>query len=162
MGSNVLTLHWNFGFVAIKFNYMISMFVELIFLFYVCRIHTPMTLSNAEEQLMQYLWKQKKAVMKSLIEAYGEPKPAATTIATLLKRMQDKGFVDYKQMGRSREYFPLVKKNDYFSNHVNGLIKNFFNDNPAQFASFFTEKTKFTKSLLQELRDIFEQIIVKK
>ena len=71
-----------------------------------------MTLSNAEEQLMQYLWKQKKALAKDLLEAYEDPKPATTTISTLLKRMQDKGFVDYKQLGRSREYFPLVKKKD--------------------------------------------------
>ena len=65
-----------------------------------------MSLSNSEEVLMQLLWKQKKAFMKDLIEAYPEPKPAPTTVATLLKRMQDKNFVDYKQLGRSREYFP--------------------------------------------------------
>ena len=98
-----------------------------------------MSLSNAEEQLMQILWKQEKAFMKDLIEAYPEPRPATTTIATLLKRMQDKNFVDYVQYGRSREYFPLVRKKDYFSKQVNGMIKNFFNDSAAQFASFFTK-----------------------
>ena len=87
-----------------------------------------MQLSKAEEQLMQILWKQEHALMKDLIEAYDDPKPATTTVATLLKRMQDKNFVDYVQVGRSREYFPLVKKKDYFSKHVNGLIKNFFNN----------------------------------
>ena len=81
-----------------------------------------MSLSNAEEQLMQILWKQEKAFMKDLIEAYPEPKPATTTIATLLKRMQDKNFVDYVQYGRSREYFPLVRKKDYFSKQSNILI----------------------------------------
>lgn len=121
-----------------------------------------MTLSNAEEQLMQYLWKQKKAVMKTLIACYEDPKPATTTIATLLKRMQDKGFVDYVQLGRSREYFPLVQKKDYFAKHVNGLIKNFFNNNPAQFASFFTEETNLSKSQLEELRTMIDQQIEKK
>ncbi|MBA3985697.1 MAG: BlaI/MecI/CopY family transcriptional regulator, partial [Flavobacteriales bacterium] len=74
-----------------------------------------MQLSKAEEQLMQLLWKQKCAYMKDLIEASPEPKPASTTVATLLKRMQDKRFVDYVQDGRSRKYFPLIKKKDYFS-----------------------------------------------
>ncbi|MEL6975818.1 MAG: BlaI/MecI/CopY family transcriptional regulator, partial [Bacteroidota bacterium] len=96
-----------------------------------------MKLSKSEEELMNLLWKHKKAFMKDLLDAYPEPKPATTTVATLLKRMADKGFIAYKSFGRSREYYPLVKKKDYFSNHVRGLIKNFFNDSPTQFASFF-------------------------
>ncbi|WP_026836575.1 BlaI/MecI/CopY family transcriptional regulator [Gillisia sp. JM1] len=121
-----------------------------------------MQLSNSEEQLMQILWKQEKALMKDLIEAYPEPRPATTTVATLLKRMQDKKFVDYIQLGRSREYFPLVKKKDYFSKHVNGLIKNFFNDSSSQFASFFTKETNLSKTELEELRKIIDQEIKSK
>lgn len=121
-----------------------------------------MSLSNSEEQLMQVLWKQKRAIMKDLIEAYKDPKPATTTIATLLKRMQDKKFVDYVQVGRSREYFPLVKKKDYFSKHFNGLIKDFFNNSPAQFASFFTEETNLSKTQLEELQTIINNQIKKK
>jgi predicted transcriptional regulator len=121
-----------------------------------------MQLTNAEEQLMQILWKQERAFMKDLIDAYKDPKPATTTIATLLKRMQDKNFVDYIQYGRSREYFPMVKKKDYFSKHVNGLIKNFFNDSPSQFASFFTEETNLSKKELRELKSIIDSEIKKK
>ncbi|WP_010230912.1 BlaI/MecI/CopY family transcriptional regulator [Gillisia marina] len=121
-----------------------------------------MQLSNSEEQLMQILWKQEKALMKDLIEAYPDPKPATTTVATLLKRMQDKNFVDYVQKGRSREYFPLVRKKDYFSKHVNGLIKNFFNDSSSQFASFFTKETNLSKTELEELRKIIDQEIKSK
>ena len=122
-----------------------------------------MTLSTAEEQLMQLLWKQEKAFMKDLIHAYPEPRPATTTVATLLKRMQDKKFVDYKQLGRSREYFPLVKKTDYFSKHVNGLIKDFFNDSAGQFASFFTRETDLSQKELEELKEIIDsQLKVKK
>ncbi len=121
-----------------------------------------MQLSNSEEQLMQILWKQEKALMKDLIEAYPEPRPATTTVATLLKRMQDKKFVDYIQLGRSREYFPLVKKKDYFSKHVNGLIKDFFNDSASQFASFFTKETNLSKKELEELKRIIDQEIKSK
>ncbi len=121
-----------------------------------------MALSAAEEQLMQLLWKQERAFMKDLIEAYPDPKPATTTIATLLKRMQDKNFVDYVQYGRSREYFPLVKKTDYFSKHVNGLIKNFFNDSASQFASFFTQETDLSEKELEELRGIIDNQLKKR
>ncbi|TVZ16637.1 BlaI/MecI/CopY family transcriptional regulator [Maribacter sp. MAR_2009_72] len=121
-----------------------------------------MQLSKSEEELMNILWKQKKAFMKDLLDAYPEPKPASTTIATLLKRMADKKFIDYKTLGRSREYFPLVKKKDYFSKHVNGLIKNFFNDSASQFASFFTQETNLSKMELEELKKLIDVELKKK
>jgi len=121
-----------------------------------------MSLSQTEEELMQYVWKLEKAFMKDLLDEYPEPKPAPTTVATLLKRMTEKGFVDYEQMGRSRQYYSLVKKSDYFSKHVNGLIKKFFNNSTSQFASFFTSETDLSEKELKELRDIVEQEIKKK
>lgn len=121
-----------------------------------------MTLSKSEEQLMQILWKQEKAFMKDLIDAYPDPKPAPTTVATLLKRMQDKNFVDYVQNGRSREYFALVKKKDYYSKQVNGMIKTFFNDSASQFASFFTKETNLSKEELEDLKRLIDQEIKNK
>ena len=121
-----------------------------------------MQLSKAEEELMNMLWKQKKAFMKDLLDAYPEPKPATTTIATLLKRMTDKGFVAYNSFGRSREYYPLVRKKDYFSRHVNSLIKNFVNDSASQFASFFTQETDLSKEELEELKRLIDNEIKKK
>ncbi len=120
-----------------------------------------MQLSKSEEELMNIVWKLKKAYMKDLLDAYPEPKPA-TTVATLLKRMADKGFVAYNTIGRSREYYPLVKKQDYFSKHVNGLIKNFFNDSASQFASFFAKETNLSKAELEELRKLIDNEIKKK
>lgn len=118
-------------------------------------------LSKTEEQLMQYLWKREKAFMKDLLEDYPTPKPATTTVATLLKRIADKGFIEYKLFGKSREYFPIIKKTDYFSNHVNGLIKNFFNDSASQFASFFTKETNLTTEELEALKEIIDSQIKK-
>ena len=118
-----------------------------------------MQLSKTEEQVMQFLWKLEKAFMKDLLAEFPEPKPATTTVATLLKRMQEKGFVDYKLFGKSREYYPLVKKSDYFSKHVNGLIKNFFNNSASQFASFFTSETNLTVTELEELKKLIDNQI---
>jgi len=121
-----------------------------------------MTLSKTEEQLMEYLWNQEKAFLKDLIEAFPDPKPAATTVATLLKRMTDKGFVGYKLYGNSREYHPMVKKSDYFSKQMKGMIKNSFNDSVLQFASFFTKTSNLSASELKELRKIIDNEIEKK
>lgn len=121
-----------------------------------------MQLSNSEEQLMEHLWKMETAFMKDILEAYPEPKPATTTVATLLKRMTDKKFVAYKEFGNSREYYPLVKKSDYFSKHVNGLIKNFFDNSASQFASFFTTETNLSENELEELKKIIDIQLKKK
>ena len=115
-----------------------------------------MELTKTEEQLMQYLWSLKKAFMKDILDAYPDPKPATTTVATLLKRMINKDFVGYERMGNSRQYFPLVSKRDYFARHLKGMIKTFFDDSPAQFASFFTEDADLTKEELAELRTMID------
>lgn len=121
-----------------------------------------MKLSRTEEQLMRHLWKLEKAIMKDLIEQYDDPKPATTTIATLLKRMRDKGFIDYEVFGKTREYFPLVNKSDYFTTHVRGLIQNFFGNSATTFASFFTKATDLSTEELEALRKEIDEEIKKK
>ena len=121
-----------------------------------------MRLSKTEERLMEFIWKQQKVFMKDIMEKYPDPKPATTTIATLLKRMQDKGFVAYHTFGNSREYYPLVDKEDYFSKKVKGLIQDFFDNSPTQFASFFTTTTNLTTSELEDLKNIVDLEIKRK
>ncbi|MCR8556449.1 BlaI/MecI/CopY family transcriptional regulator [Mucilaginibacter sp. BJC16-A38] len=121
-----------------------------------------MKLTSAEEQLMELIWDKDEIFMKDIIDSFPDPKPATTTIATLLKRMQNKGFVAYKLMGNSRQYYALVKKSEYFSKHVNGLIKNFFGSSAMQFASFFTTETNLTDEELEDLKKIIDKQLNKK
>lgn len=121
-----------------------------------------MQLSKTEEQIMELIWNKEKVFLKDLIDCFPDPKPATTTIATLLKRMQDKGFVGYTMFGNSRQYYPLVKKTDYFSKHVNGIIKSYFGDSALQFASFFTTTSNLTTSELEDLKIIIDKEIKRK
>ncbi|NQU86315.1 MAG: BlaI/MecI/CopY family transcriptional regulator [Mariniphaga sp.] len=121
-----------------------------------------MKLTTAEEQIMNYLWKLEKAFMKDLVEQFPEPRPAYTTIATLLSRMINKGFVDYKQYGNVREYFPLIKKPEYFSDKLGGMIKSYFNNSDAQFASFFTGQADMNLTELESLKKMIEDQIKSK
>jgi len=116
-----------------------------------------MKLPNAEEYLMEILWKCENAFLKDIMAYYPDPRPATTTVVTLLKRMQQKGVVAYRLFGNSRQYFPLVRKEDYFSSHVNAIVKNFFGDSALQFASFFTTAGNFSEKELEELKKIVEQ-----
>ena len=121
-----------------------------------------MKLSKTEEHLMEMIWSNEKAFLKELIDSFPEPKPAITTVATLLKRMQDKGFVGYTLFGNSRQYYPLVKKIDYFSKQVKGIIKNYFDDSTLQFASFFTKTSDMTEEELEDLKKIIDEEIKRK
>ena len=121
-----------------------------------------MKLPNAEEQIMKYLWKLEKAFMRDLLNEFPDPKPATPTLATLLRRMIDKNVVGYIQHGKIRQYYPIINKSEYFSSHINGLIKNFFNDSASQFASFFASETNLSEKELEELRDIVNRQIENK
>ena len=121
-----------------------------------------MYLTSAEEQIMKLLWKLEKAFFRDLLNEFPDPRPASTTVLTLLKRMIDKGFVSYKLYGNSREYYPLIQKSEYFSAHINGLIRDFFNNSTAQFASFFANETSLTQEELKELRDMVDKKIESK
>lgn len=116
-------------------------------------------LTETEIILMEILWKKEKVFMKDILEDYADPKPASTTIATLLKRMQNKDLVGYKLYGNSREYFPKVKKEDYFQGEMTSMINRFFNNSVSQFASFFTSTSKLSQKQLKELRDIIDKEI---
>ena len=116
-------------------------------------------LTDTEIVLMEILWKKERVFMKDILEEYADPKPAATTIATLLKRMQNKDLVGYKTFGNSREYFPKIRKEDYFQEEMSSMIDRFFNNSVSQFASFFTSNAKLSQKQLKELRDIINKEI---
>jgi BlaI family transcriptional regulator, penicillinase repressor len=118
-------------------------------------------LSQTEEKLMHFLWDRKQAFLKDLISDFEEPRPATTTVATLLKRMTNKGFVAYNKIGSAREYYALVQKNDYSSGRVQRLVKNFFDDSAAQLASFCTTETNLSTAELEGLQKIIEEQIKK-
>ena len=116
-------------------------------------------LTEAEKEIMDILWERKTAFMKDILEAFPETTPASTTIATNLKRMQNKNLVGYKTFGNSREYFPMVEKETYFNQEMTSMIDRFFNSSVSQFASFFTANSKMSQKQLKELRDLIDNQI---
>jgi len=119
-------------------------------------------LSKAEEQLMIHIWDLDRAYTRDIIERYSDPKPAVTTIATLLKRIKEKGFIDFIKVGKAREYFPLIKKEDYCKSNFDGMVSSLFNNSSLQLASFFTRTSNLSKKELKKLRDMIDQEIEKK
>lgn len=106
---------------------------------------------------MKHLWETEPCFMKDLLEALPEPKPAKTTVATLLKRMIDKDLVGFKTFGNSRQYFAKITKRTYFGTRLRGMIGDFFGGSPQDLASLFVEDSELTEEQLAELRRIIDQ-----
>jgi predicted transcriptional regulator len=118
-------------------------------------------LTKAEEQLMHYLWKLEKAYLKDIVEMYPEPRPAYTTISTVVNVLVKKGFVAFETYGKVREYRPELSKDKYTKQSFNGLMNNFFNNSTKQFASFFTRESKLSVDELKEIRTLIDDEIKK-
>lgn len=114
-------------------------------------------LTKAEEQVMQYLWKLEKGFLKDFLDQFPEPKPHSNTVATILKLLKEKGFVDYNVFGRQHEYFPLISKEQYSGKSMKSLVKKYFKGSYKNAVSFLVEKNEMTvedlEILLNELKN---------
>ncbi len=113
-------------------------------------------LTKAEEQVMQYVWELNKAFLKDVVEKFPEPKPAYTTVQTVVRVLTKKKFIGYETFGKTNQYFPLVAKSDYFRGHFKGVVNNFFNGSMSNFASFFTDDKDLSVSDLEKMRQLIE------
>lgn len=108
-------------------------------------------LTKAEEQVMQILWDLKEAVVKDLMEHFEEPKPAYTTIATVLRVLEKKGFVSYRKVGNTYLYSPVVSKVDYTRFQVASLLTNYFNGSFPKMATFFAKENDISIADLENI-----------
>jgi len=115
-------------------------------------------LTKAEEQVMQYLWTLESGFLKDIADSFPNPKPAYTTISTVIRVLVKKGFIGFKTYGKINQYYPLVSKTDYFQGHISLIIKNFFNGSAPRFASFFANE-KLNLSELEEIKQIVQEKI---
>jgi predicted transcriptional regulator len=113
-------------------------------------------LTRAEEQVMQVLWKLKKGFVKDVLEHFDEPKPAYNTISTIIRILQDKGFVDHKAYGRTHEYFPLITKSDYSKTHLSNFVNDYFSNSFGKMVSFFARENSISVKEMEEIMKIME------
>ncbi|MDY8135961.1 BlaI/MecI/CopY family transcriptional regulator [Aquimarina sp. 2201CG5-10] len=116
-------------------------------------------LTKAEEQIMQYIWKLEKAFLKDVVEQFPEPKPAYTTISTVVRVLVKKGFLNFESFGKIRQYYATVSKEQYFKKHFKNVIGNFFSGSSSKFALFFTENEDLKLSELEEIKNLIEEKI---
>ncbi|WP_298900649.1 BlaI/MecI/CopY family transcriptional regulator [uncultured Psychroserpens sp.] len=112
-------------------------------------------LTKAEEEIMQILWQLEKANVKDVINELPTPKPAYNTVSTIIRILENKGFVDYEKQGKGHLYFPIVKKQDYSNQSINTLVDNYFQGSFKSMVSFFVKKNDVDlKDMEAILKDI--------
>jgi BlaI family transcriptional regulator, penicillinase repressor len=118
-------------------------------------------LTRAEEEVMQVLWKIKKGFVKDILEHFDDPKPAYNTVSTIVRILQEKGFVDHKAYGRTHEYFPTVSKDEYSKSHLNTFVNNYFSNSFGKMVSFFAKEKEISVKEMEEIMKIMEGEVYK-
>jgi predicted transcriptional regulator len=118
-------------------------------------------LTKAEEQVMQYVWKLEKAFLKDIVEQFPEPKPAYTTISTVVRVLVKKEFLKFDTFGKIHQYYASVSKDTYFKRHMKEVIGNFFSGSPSKFALFFTNNEDLNLTELEKMKGMLDNKIKK-
>ena len=117
-------------------------------------------LTKAEEQVMQILWRLKQGFLKDIVEEFPQPKPAYTTVSTVIRVLVKKQIVGFKTYGKINEYYPLISKTDNFKSKLKPIITNYFNGSKTDMASYFAH-THLNLSELEQVKSLIEEKIKK-
>ena len=112
-------------------------------------------LTNKEEEIMQILWKLEKAFVKEVLAEITEEQPHYNTLSTIIRNLEEKGFVSHHAFGNTHQYFPVVKMEDYRKRFMNMAIDTYFDSSYKNMVSFFAKEEKISA---EELREILAMI----
>lgn len=112
-------------------------------------------LTKGEEEIMHFIWELGRCTVTDIIEKIVSPKPPHSSISSIVRILEKKGFVDHKSYGRTYEYFPLITKDEYSRGSLLSLIHNYFNGSTPKLVSFLVEEEETT---IEELQDIIKQL----
>jgi len=114
-------------------------------------------LTNKEEEIMQILWRLKKAFVKEVLAEIKEDQPHYNTLSTIIRNLEEKGFVSYNAFGNTHQYYPIVKMEEYRKRFMNTAIENYFDNSYKNMVSFFAEEQKISAEELREILAIIEK-----
>jgi BlaI family penicillinase repressor len=108
-------------------------------------------LTRAEEQVMQILWQRGPSAVKDVLADLPAPAPALTTVSTIMRILEQKGFVGYEPVGRGYRYHALVAQDDYRRFSLRKLLRGYFGGSFTQLVSFFAQDENLNAAQLDAL-----------
>jgi BlaI family penicillinase repressor len=113
-------------------------------------------LTNKEEEIMHIIWKLEKAFVKDVLAEITEDQPHYNTLSTIIRNLEDKGYVSYQAYGKTHQYFPMVSKEAYKKRFMSTAIENYFNNSYKNVVSFFAKEEKISIDELKEIIALIE------
>lgn len=114
-------------------------------------------LTQQEESAMQIIWKAGTGFIKDYLEAYPPPRPPYTTLASIVKNLEKKGYVKGKNFGVIIQYAPVVTEQQYKRKFMKGFVKDYFEDSYKNLVTFFAKDKKISPEELREIIDMIEK-----
>ena len=114
-------------------------------------------LTHKEEEAMKILWKAKKGFIKELIDLCPDPKPLYTTFSSVIRVLEEKGYINHKAYGKNHEYYPVVKKEEYRKLFMKDVVTDYFGSSYKNVVSFFLNEKKLSADDLKKLIKIIEK-----
>ena len=113
-------------------------------------------LTNKEEDILHVLWDLKKAFVKEVVAKLPDPKQHYNTISTVIRNMEEKGFVKHEAFGKTYQYYPAISKEDYRKKFMQKTIQNYFESSYKNVVSFFAKEEKISVEELKEIINLIE------
>lgn len=114
-------------------------------------------LTHQEEELMLIIFQQKQGFIKDFIQLMDEPQPPYTTVASIVKNLERKGYVKSTRYGNTYEYRPTMDESEYKTKFMSGVVQNYFENSYKEMVNFFVEKKKISAEELQEIIKLIEK-----
>jgi predicted transcriptional regulator len=108
-------------------------------------------LTKAEEEVMHVIWQLDRCLVRDIIDHVGDPEIPHSTVSSVVRILEKKGFVDHKAYGKTHEYFPVVTKEDYAKHGVTSLMDKYFGGSPKKLVSFLVQNEDMNLKELNEL-----------
>lgn len=113
-------------------------------------------LTEKETEIMNMLWEHGPMFVKEMLVIYAEPKPHFNTVATLVRILEDKGYVGHEKVGNSHRFYALAQKSDFSRRSLAEVIRNYFNDSYKSAVSALVEDEKISVDDLREIIQLIE------
>ncbi|WP_421872457.1 BlaI/MecI/CopY family transcriptional regulator [Marinoscillum sp.] len=114
-------------------------------------------LTQRELAALEILWDIEKGFVNDVLDKYPDPKPPYTTVSSIIRILEDKGYVGHKAYGKTHEYFPLISRIKYKKYVVKDLVGNFFGGSINNVVSFMAEEDELSDSDIREIANLIEK-----
>lgn len=114
-------------------------------------------LTAKEEEIMGYFWEKGPMFVKQLLEYYEEPKPHFNTLSTIVRGLEEKGFLAHNTFGNTYQYYTAVSEAEYSKSTLKNVIAKYFNNSYLGVVSSLIKEEDISVDELRQLLDEVEK-----